>query len=356
VTHTREYVWFPGGNPTEDSDILVVYDRTAAPTKAQWLYHVPWKPTVEEGTTKSEDLTLGSGLTGRIGTAYEGAGLVVKELNSVGDERDDKGGTADYTGGAGAHGVLLAKTLLPAVSRVEVSRVAEFDDNVVNRQGTLAIKAHRWQVAVMPLTWSGSQRFLHVFQAGDATRVGAMVATGLVNATGLFEGAWVERERAGRPHAAVLFHTAEGPYAGTLEYTITGTGSVRHVVCGLLVPQTYTIQDLTTGQMWQAAVEPIAASWDYKGVMSNVATGVLSFVREATGTHRLRVAPGGGGGGGPVGDLNGSGAVTIADLRLLIQMLTGATAASAVAKALAAPADALTLADVRALIQLLVIE
>jgi hypothetical protein len=46
--------------------------------------------------------------------------------------------------------------------------------------------------------------------------------------------------------------------------------------------------------------------------------------------------------------------VTLADLRLLIQMLTGATAASAVAKGLAAPTDQVTLADVRALIQVLV--
>jgi hypothetical protein len=62
-----------------------------------------------------------------------------------------------------------------------------------------------------------------------------------------------------------------------------------------------------------------------------------------------------GGGSPPMpGDLTGDGDLTLADLRLLIQMLVGQTSATAEAKALAAPADQLTLADVRALIQLLV--
>jgi hypothetical protein len=54
------------------------------------------------------------------------------------------------------------------------------------------------------------------------------------------------------------------------------------------------------------------------------------------------------------GDLTGDGQVTLADLRLLIQMLVGQTAPTEAAKALAAPTEQLTLADLRALIQLLV--
>jgi hypothetical protein len=54
------------------------------------------------------------------------------------------------------------------------------------------------------------------------------------------------------------------------------------------------------------------------------------------------------------GDLNDDGQVTLADLRLLMQMLIGQGAPSGQAKALAAPADRLTLADARALVHLLV--
>jgi pectate lyase len=54
------------------------------------------------------------------------------------------------------------------------------------------------------------------------------------------------------------------------------------------------------------------------------------------------------------GDLTQDGTVTLADLRLLIQMLVGQTASTEAAKALAAPTNQLTLADLRALIQLLV--
>lgn len=54
------------------------------------------------------------------------------------------------------------------------------------------------------------------------------------------------------------------------------------------------------------------------------------------------------------GDLNSDGQVTLADLRLLLRMLTGEEPPSAEAKALAVPSGQLTLADARALIQLLV--
>jgi hypothetical protein len=58
------------------------------------------------------------------------------------------------------------------------------------------------------------------------------------------------------------------------------------------------------------------------------------------------------GGALPVrGDLTGDGQVTLADLRLLIQMLLGQAAPSAEAKSLAAPLDQLTLADARTLVQ-----
>jgi hypothetical protein len=54
-----------------------------------------------------------------------------------------------------------------------------------------------------------------------------------------------------------------------------------------------------------------------------------------------------------MGDLDGDGAVTAADLRLLTRMLLGQAAPSAEAKSLAAPVDQLTLADARALLYLL---
>jgi hypothetical protein len=54
------------------------------------------------------------------------------------------------------------------------------------------------------------------------------------------------------------------------------------------------------------------------------------------------------------GDLTGDDQVTLADLRLLIQMLVGQAAPTDAAKVLAAPTDQLTLADARTLITLLV--
>lgn len=54
------------------------------------------------------------------------------------------------------------------------------------------------------------------------------------------------------------------------------------------------------------------------------------------------------------GDLNDDGQLTLADLRLLIRMLTGQEAPSPEAKTLAAPGDQLTLTDARELVGLLV--
>jgi hypothetical protein len=53
------------------------------------------------------------------------------------------------------------------------------------------------------------------------------------------------------------------------------------------------------------------------------------------------------------GDLTGDGQVTLADLRLLLQMLVGQATPSVEAKALAAPNDQVTLADLRSLLHAL---
>ncbi|RMH61992.1 MAG: hypothetical protein D6677_10885, partial [Calditrichaeota bacterium] len=90
ASHVREYVWLPGENPESDSDFLVTYDRAAAPTKAQYVYHVPWKPTVS-GYASTQDITNGTGESDRIGDRFTGANITIKELNSLGGEKDSDG-------------------------------------------------------------------------------------------------------------------------------------------------------------------------------------------------------------------------------------------------------------------------
>jgi hypothetical protein len=275
VQHQREYVWLPGANPTTDSDFLVTYDRTTAPSKPHWVYHVPWRPEVS-GHTTTADLTLGSGLTGRIGTAYEGTNLVVKEINSVGDEKDSPKGTANYTGGAGAHGIMYAYTLLPKIARVEVTRVAELDSNVVNRQGDLAIKAHRWQVAVIPFENRSDHRFLHVFETADANIKPAMIQTTLLETTNNAEGVFIPRLSAQHANFAVVFNK-QGGNAASMQYSLTGQGNVRHIVTGLFPGAIYRIEEVSGGNLVLTKPAEEGQRWDYRGVDTNQATGTLFF-------------------------------------------------------------------------------
>ena len=287
VRHQREYVWLPGADAEQDADVLVVYDRTAAPSKPHWVYHVPWQPQVLEATS-TVDLTLGRGLSGRIGTAYEGAYMVVKELNALGDRQDNEKGTADFTGGAGAHGVLFARTLLPATARIEVTRVAEFDSvNVLIRQGDLAIKSHRWQVDVTPLDSQPTHRFLHVFETADANVKTAMVPTTLLDSPSGMEGVFIERQSANHPNFVVLFKNTDENVEST-QYTVTGQGQVRHVITGLVPAAMYKIEELTGGLVLTKATEQ-GRLWDYRGVDINPPTGTLWFESTLAGTHTYLV-------------------------------------------------------------------
>jgi hypothetical protein len=287
VQHHREYVWLPGANPATDSDFLVIYDRTVAPSKPQWVYHVPWKPEVS-GHTTTANLALGSGVTGRIGTAYEGPNLLVKELNSIGDERDNYKGTTNYTGGAGAHGVMYARTLLPKTARIEVSRVAEFDKNVLTRQGDLAIKAHRWQVGVKPLEHRSEHRFLHVFETADANVKSAMIQTTLLDTPNAAEGVFIPRLSPQHPNFAVVFNKLGGN-ATSMQYSLTGQGNVRHVITGLLPEATYRIEEVSGGNLVLARATEQGWQWDYRGVDINRATGTLFFEAPMSGAHTYRL-------------------------------------------------------------------
>ena len=287
VQHYREYIWLPGANPTTDSDFLVTYDRTVAPSKPHWVYHVPWRPEVS-GHTTTADLTLGSGLTGRIGTAYEGTNLLVKELNSVGDERDNYKGTANYTGGAGAHGVMYARTLLPKTARVEVTRVAEFDSNVVNRQGNFAIKAHRWQVDVMPHDNRSEHRFLHVFETADANIKSSMIQTTLLETTNNAEGVFITRLSVQHPNFAVVFNK-QGGNALSMQYSLTGQGNVRHIVTGLFPGGIYRIEEVSGGNLVLTKTAEEGQRWDYRGIDTNQATGTLFFEAPISGSRTYKL-------------------------------------------------------------------
>lgn len=284
VQHHREYVWLPGTDPTRETDFLVIYDRVAAPSTPHWVYHVPWRPEVE-GDTRTHDLTLGSGLTGRIGTAYQGTQMVLTERNALGDEKDNHKGTADYTGGAGAHGVLFVRTVLPRKARIEVTRVAEFDKDVLYRQGNLAMKAHRWQVDVTP--WESAQdSFLHVLQTADAHTTTVMAPTTLLQGWRV-EGVFIERPAVYQPNFAVLFKKQDSNTT-LMRYTLSGQGLVRHIVTGLIPDAVYSIEDMTMGTAMTQVTEK-GRAWDYKGVDTNTLTGTLFFESTLSGTHQYRV-------------------------------------------------------------------
>lgn len=294
VDHTREYVWLAGDNPSTDSDFLVVYDRTTAPTKPRWIYHVPWKPDDVLNETSFVDLTTGSGETDRIGTAYTGSNIIIKELNSVGGEKDNNDGTLDFTGGSGSHGVAFGKTLLPKNARVEVTRVAQFDVQVLNRQHELAIKTGRWQVAVLPTdTTSTDQRFLHVFETGDANLKTSMSNTSLIEVGNQMQGTWIERENSNRPNYVVLFNKEEGARQDIITYTVSGNGLVRHVLTGLKANTNYQITEISSGTTQNKPTETSVQSWDYKGVDINSTTGTVYFESTISGTHSYRLTPSG---------------------------------------------------------------
>lgn len=288
--HTREYVWLPGANPAADSDFLVVYDRTKAPSKPHWIYHVPWLPSATNHSSTA-DLTTGSGLTDRIGTAYTGSNITIKELNGIGGEKDNNGGTKDFTGGAGTHGVAFSKTLLPKTARIEVTRVAQFDSDVIKRQGALAIISHRWQVDVIPTTSTTDHRFLHVFETADANLKSTMTPTALIEVGSQLQGTWITRESSNHPNYVVLFNKGNGPLTDTFSYTVTGNGQVKHVISGLKADTSYQVKDLVNGSTQNITTESQVSLWDYKGLASNTKTGTIYFESTISGTHTFTLIP-----------------------------------------------------------------
>ncbi|HHM02255.1 MAG TPA: hypothetical protein ENJ15_04525 [Caldithrix abyssi] len=293
--HTREYVWLPGSDPENDSDFLVIYDRASAPTKAQFVYHVPWKPSVAAYSSGPQDISTGSGESDRIGDRYSGANLLVKALNGTGGEKDSEGGKQDYVGGANAHGVAFVKNLLPNDVNVELTRVARFDSDVIKRQHELAIKTHRWQVAVIPRQLNTDERFLHVFQTGDANKVSAMTATSLIEVGNTMQGVFIEKESGARPNYVVLFNKANGPNTNTVTYSVSGSGVLRHVITGLEPRTTYEVEDaLGSGTTVSSVVtEPMVQTWDYRGVDSVTKTGTLYFETTLNGNHRFIITKSG---------------------------------------------------------------
>ena len=290
VSHTREYVWLPGTNPIQDSDFLVVYDRCVAPTKPHWIYHVPWKPIVSNYTSW-QDISTGSGQNDRIGSAYLGSNIVIKELNGIGGEKDNDGGTANYTGGAGAHGVAFCRTILPSNMRAEVTRVASFDNDVLNRQGELAIKSHRWQIDVMPEDQGMNQYFLHVFQTADSVNVSSMTNTSLIEVGAVMQGVWIERENNNRPNYAVLFNKVHQINNNGITYTVNGNGIVKNIIVGLKPFTNYDIKDTSSGGTTTMSkyTESDLQLWDYKGVTNNLAIGVLFFENNISGVHSIHI-------------------------------------------------------------------
>ena len=281
VSHTREYVWVPGENAVNDSDFLIVYDRTSAPSEPKWIYHVPWQASAT-GHSSTQSMNSGSGETGRIGTAYIGTDVVVKELNGLGGESDNGATTA------GLHGVMFCKTLLPRQARVEVTRVAQLDNQVKTRQGNLAMKAHRWQVGVRSQTASSTHQFLHVFQTADANLKSSMTNSSVLNAGSEMDGAWIERESGSRPNYLILFAREAGVNNNPFSYSITGQGVVRHVLTGLKPRTSYQVVSGSTTNTY--ATESDVETWDYKGVATNTETGVLYFESTLSGTQTFTVS------------------------------------------------------------------
>ncbi len=284
VKHVREYVWLPGQSPQDDSDFLVVFDRTAAPTEPEWVFHVPWKPEVLNFNSQS-DISTGTGTSDRIGTAFTGQGLIVKEFNGLGGEQDGDGGNGDYVGGANAHGQLFVKVLLPGQATVEISRVARFDSQVLKRQHHLAIKSHRWQVSVKPQTFNGTQNFLHVFQAADANRVTQMTAVSEIRSGDVMQGAFIQRENASRPNYVVLFYNGDSLNSSTFSYNLSAQGKTIHVITGVLPGKVYQIQLVGSAQPQtiNARSETNLQLWDYRGVDQIIREGVLYFESNTDG-------------------------------------------------------------------------
>ncbi|KAA3613240.1 MAG: hypothetical protein D8M58_13115 [Calditrichaeota bacterium] len=286
VSHTREYVWLPGSDPENDSDFLVVYDRTTSSSDPEWVYHVPWEPS-GVSYTSTESMDGGS----RVGDAYIGSNVIIKELNSLGGPRDNDGGNQDYTGGGVAHGVLFAKTLLPDQARVEATRVSSFDSDVIKRQHHLAIKSHRWQISVKPTDSQTNQKFLNIMQTADANKVTSMAANELITVGSAMHGVFVTRENSSRPNYVVMFNQSEGVNTNVVTYSIDGNGSTRHIITGL---EPYTTYDITYGGNTISKItEPDMQFWDYKGVDTNTKTGVLYFENTLSGNATFMITKSG---------------------------------------------------------------
>jgi hypothetical protein len=297
-SHQRDYVFLPGADPDNDSDFLVVYDRTVAainsqselPYKSQWVYHVPWKPEVSSYSS-TQNITTGSGLGDRIGDRYSGSDILIKALNSTGGEKDSEGGGEDNVGGANAHGVAFVKTLLPKQIDVEVTRVAKFDSDVIKRQHNLAIKSHRWQVAVIPQQNNTVERYLNVFQTADANKVSSMTTTSLIEVGTSMHGTFIVREKSTLPNYAVLFNQSNGANTNVVTYSLNDTSETRHIITGL---EPYTIYDIEYGGNKVSKVtEPDMRFWDYKGVDTNTKTGVLYFETTLAGSQTFKITKSG---------------------------------------------------------------
>jgi len=294
VSHVRDYVWLPGSDPDNDSDFLVVYDRTTAPSKSRWIYHVPWKPEAS-GYASTQNIATGSGTSDQIGDRYSGSSIMIEEHNSLGGEKDNDGASRDYTGGANAHGVAFVKTLLPKQIDVEVTRVAQFDSDTRKRQHELAIKSHRWQVAVIPQQTNNSERYLNVFQTADANVVNNMVSSSLIEVGSSMQGVFLQRENNNRPNYVVLFNKSNGINNNAITYDVSGTGTLRHVITGLAPHTTYQVDDVvgSNSNTSSKVTEPDVNMWDYKGQATNVQTGVLYFESTLSGAHRFKITKSG---------------------------------------------------------------
>lgn len=288
VVHTREYIVLPGGNPATDSDFLLIYDRTRAPSRPHWVYHVPWQPDISNHSG-SRSLQSGSGEADRIGTAYSGSNMMLRQLNSKGGEKDNHKGTRDFSGGAGAHGVLFAKTLLPQQATMEVTRVAKFDKNVVNRQGDLAIKANRWQVAIIPQATAAEQRFLHVFEAADANRRTNATNSMLLQAGEAWDGVWLERQSPRHSHYAVLFSRDNATVPAAISYRVIGAGATRHIIVGVPPGASYEIND--GGPRRTVSTVKEAELWHYQGSGPAPEMGVLYFESSPAAPQTITLTP-----------------------------------------------------------------
>ncbi len=288
IIHTRDYVWLPGANHETDADVLVIYDRTRGSTEARWIYHVPWLPEAS-GYSSKTDLTTGTGPTDTKGTRYTGTQTILKELNGIGgeDDSDEHHRGTGYTAGAGAHGVLFARTLLPKTVHTDVTRVAYLDDEVLNRQDNLAIKSHRWQVAVVPQDSSEEYRFLNIMVVGEEDRLTTMPSSELIE-TGSFDGVLIDGQSSGKGNVAVLFNKDQENFDGSISYSIDELGTTKNIIIGLDPTRTYTV---TVGSS-TFTVNPLSAeTWEYIDGTHPEKIGVITFDTSSTGT--VTVTPNG---------------------------------------------------------------